>query len=91
LVISQPQEALYIQVPMFDTSVTIQMTVNGLWRNATHAERAAFGSGAVESLDLGTDFTLEDASNVTGWQIRGHSPLLHESKKPGINCQARIL
>ena len=49
---SQPEDALYIQVPMFDTRVTVQMTVYGLWRKTTHAERAALGSVAVESLDL---------------------------------------
>jgi hypothetical protein len=55
-VMSHPEEALYIQVPMFDTRVTVQIIVNGLWRNATHAERA-FGSAAAESLDLDTGFT----------------------------------
>ena len=32
-VISQPDAALYIQPPTFDTSVAVQITVNAEWRN----------------------------------------------------------
>jgi len=37
---SQPLATLYIQPPMFDTTVAIQISVNALWRNGAHAEGA---------------------------------------------------
>ena len=33
LVISQPEAALYIQPPILETSVAVQMTANTGWRN----------------------------------------------------------
>ena len=32
LVMSQPDAALYIQSPILDTSVAVQITANGVWR-----------------------------------------------------------
>jgi hypothetical protein len=45
LVISQPEPALYIQVPMFETSVAIHITVKTRCRNGLHDEDATlFGA-----------------------------------------------
>jgi hypothetical protein len=38
LVISQPEPALYIQVPMFETSVAVHSTVKTRRRNGLHDE-----------------------------------------------------
>jgi hypothetical protein len=38
LVMSQPHATLYIQPPIFDTTVATQMTVNVRWRKGAHAE-----------------------------------------------------
>ena len=43
LVISQPVATLYIQPPMFETTVAIQINANARWRNGAHAEAAACG------------------------------------------------
>src|SRR5208337_4375226 len=48
LVMSQPLATLYIQPPMFDTTVAIQITVNALWRNGAHAEEAGCGGEMLE-------------------------------------------
>jgi hypothetical protein len=53
---SQPEATLYIQPPMLETTVAIQMTANILWRKGAHAdadapcgeaEGGAFAFGAV--------------------------------------------
>ena len=46
LVMSQPEATLYIQPPMFDTTVATQITANVLWRNGAPAELTA-GDGKV--------------------------------------------
>src|SRR5579862_7516262 len=38
LVMSQPEATLYIQPPIFDTTVAPQMTAKVLWRKGAHAE-----------------------------------------------------
>jgi len=40
LVISQPEAALYIQLPTLETSVAVQMTVNATWRNGATNDTA---------------------------------------------------
>jgi len=37
LVMSQPEATLYIQPPIFDTTVALQMMAKVLWRNGAHA------------------------------------------------------
>jgi hypothetical protein len=32
---------LYIQAPIFETTVAVQMTANARWRNGAHAETVA--------------------------------------------------
>ena len=52
-VINQPEAALYIQVPMLETTVAVQITVNALCRNAPQGERATdavLSPGLVSSL-----------------------------------------
>jgi hypothetical protein len=39
---------LYIQPPMFETTVAAQITANVLTRKGAHADAAARGSGVVE-------------------------------------------
>jgi hypothetical protein len=46
LVISQPEAALYIQLPTFATTVAVQSTVNAACRNGLHGEV----TGLVDSL-----------------------------------------
>jgi hypothetical protein len=41
-VISQPEAALYIQVPMFETTVAAQMTAKARYRNGDHGEAASW-------------------------------------------------
>ena len=50
LVISQPEATLYIQPPMFETTVAVQITANALWRNGAQAELAAGGGGEAGGL-----------------------------------------
>src|ERR1700686_1209728 len=61
-VMSQPEATLYIQPPMFETTVAVQITVNVRWRNGAHAAVAAgcgrvvggcFGMGALISITRG--------------------------------------
>jgi hypothetical protein len=40
---SHPLATLYIQPPMFETTVATQMTVNVRWRNGAQAEGVARG------------------------------------------------
>ena len=42
LVISQPEAALYIQPPTFDTTVAVQITANAAWRNGAKKCDAGF-------------------------------------------------
>jgi hypothetical protein len=50
---SQPDATLYIQPPIFDTTVAVQMTAKVRWRNGAHAEEAVCGGeGAEDSLGL---------------------------------------
>ena len=51
---SQPDATLYIQPPMFETTVAVQISANARLRNGAHAEPAAGdGAGAAgESLAL---------------------------------------
>ena len=46
LVISQPDAALYIHVPMFATTVAIHSTVKVAWRNGLHEEVAGCAAAA---------------------------------------------
>jgi hypothetical protein len=45
---SQPEARLYIQVPMFETTVAVQISANARWRNGAHGETAAGGARAAE-------------------------------------------
>jgi hypothetical protein len=47
LVMSQPDATLYIQPPMFETTVAVQITANVRLRNGAHAVAAAVGGAAV--------------------------------------------
>ncbi len=44
---SQPDATLYIQPPIFDTTVAVQISANVRWRKGAHAEGAACGVAAV--------------------------------------------
>src|ERR1700690_2100070 len=46
LVMSQPDAMLYIQPPMFETTVAVQITANVRLRNGAHALAAAGGGEA---------------------------------------------
>jgi hypothetical protein len=47
LVMSQPDATLYIQPPMFDTTVAVQISANSLLRKGAHTDAATVGGGAV--------------------------------------------
>ena len=49
LVISQPDAALYIQPPMFEITVAVQMTANVLCRNGLQAEFGRWLEGVAGS------------------------------------------
>jgi hypothetical protein len=65
LVMSQAEATLYIQPPMLETTVAIQINVNTRWRNGAHAEavacRGEIGEGAL-TLDLLTQLTAFGAA-----------------------------
>src|ERR1700722_10665986 len=66
LVMSQPHATLYIQPPIFDTTVAIQMSVNVRWRKGAHAELGCDGDVDVvtlETVEL-TECALTDRSLV---------------------------
>jgi hypothetical protein len=44
---SQPDATLYIQPPMFETTVAAHITVNARWRNGAHAATMGVRCGAV--------------------------------------------
>jgi hypothetical protein len=48
LVISQPDAALYIQLPTFETTVAVHSTVKVAWRNGLQADVACSVAVAVE-------------------------------------------
>src|ERR1700730_18059283 len=50
LVINQPDAALYIQPPMSETTVAVQITAKIAWRNGLHGEGA---DGNVAAGDVG--------------------------------------
>jgi hypothetical protein len=56
---SQPHATLYIQPPIFDTTVAIQMTVNVRWRKGAHAELGC--GGEVDGVSLETGELTESA------------------------------
>ena len=59
LTISQPDAALYIQVPTLETTVAIQITVNARWRNAPCGGGGAFPEPVrCPDTDLPVVFTL---------------------------------
>jgi hypothetical protein len=58
LVISHPDAVLYIQEPIFETTVAVHITVNGLCRNGLQAEYGTFIEGFVEDLFLPESSTL---------------------------------
>src|SRR5437016_3368510 len=68
VVINQPEAALYIQVPMLETTVAVQITVNALWRNALQGLRGDSPAG------VETDF-----SSVRDGSI--HRPLANASTR----------
>ena len=51
---SQPDAALYIQPPILDTSVAVQMTANALWRNGAAKDVVFAGAVAVVGLMTGS-------------------------------------
>ena len=50
LVISHPEAALYIQLPMLAMTVAVHKTENVVWRNGLHGEEACPPSGAAAGL-----------------------------------------
>jgi hypothetical protein len=60
LVISQPQAAAYIQLPMFAIRVASQITVNGLWRNGDQTDRDASSPAALVRPVAGTSTDSAD-------------------------------
>src|ERR1700759_3232816 len=45
LVISQPEAALYIHPPTFETNVAVQITANAVWRNGAANEEVSVEFG----------------------------------------------
>jgi len=62
---SQPEAALYIQVPMFEITVAVHTTVNVAWRSGLHGETATDGeSAAVLGISPRLASTITDPSGV---------------------------
>jgi len=81
-VINQPEAALYIQVPMLETTVALQITVNASCRNAPQGERGllaeAFGAASV---GMGSGFTANvQLGYVLGNGTENGFKFLHGSK-----------
>ena len=51
---SQPDAALYIQPPILDTNVAVQMTANALWRNGAAKDVVFAGTIAAVVLMTGS-------------------------------------
>src|SRR5208282_3288455 len=64
LVISQPEATLYIQPPMFETTVAIQITAKVRWRNGAQAEAAWTGEAEGSLTSYYVRFPLP-ASRIT--------------------------
>jgi len=60
LVISQPDAALYIQPPMFEITVAVQMTANVLCRNGLQAEFARVPFADTSVYKVPEELTDED-------------------------------
>src|SRR5262249_1267553 len=78
LVISQPDAALYIQLPTLATTVEIHSTVNGACRNGLQAELGA--SAAV----------LPEVPTTRCCRI-GRSTIRMRIERPNNYCYARLL
>src|SRR5450631_4005226 len=77
-VISQPEATLYIQPPMFETTVAVQITVNVRWRNGAHAAVAAAGCGRV----VGGSFGMGALISVTRGQLEPNANPTDGSTSP---------
>src|SRR5262249_32813669 len=78
LVISQPEAALYIQLPTFATTVAIHSTVNVACRNGLQAE-------------LGTSATVLPEVPVTRCCRVGRSTIRMRLERPNKRCYVRLL
>jgi hypothetical protein len=68
LVMSQPDAALYIQVPMFDTTVAVHITAKAAWPNGLHGDAAACAEVEIAGsvVDCGASMANAEAAVSTG-------------------------
>jgi hypothetical protein len=75
LVMSQPDAALYIQVPMFETTVAAHITAKAGWLNGLHGDIAACAEDEIAGsvVDCGASMANAEAAVSTDLAVRASS------------------
>jgi hypothetical protein len=70
LVMSQPDAALYIQVPMFDTTVAVHITAKAAWPNGFHGDIAAWAEGELAGSVVDCGASMASAEVAVSTDLR---------------------
>jgi hypothetical protein len=70
LVMSQPDAALYIQVPMFDTTVAVHITVKAAWPNGFHGDIAACAEDDIAGSVVDSGASMASAEAAVSTDLR---------------------
>jgi hypothetical protein len=70
LVMSQPDAALYIQVPMFDTTVAVHITAKAAWPNGLHGDIAAWTEGELAGSVVDSGASMASAEVAVSTDLR---------------------
>jgi hypothetical protein len=73
LVMSQPDAALYIQVPTFETTVALHITVKAAWPNGLHGDIAACAEDEIAGSVVASGASMASAAAAVSTDQRSRA------------------